>query len=136
MKGLEIKFSEVGITSSANPKRKAMYIIVANVIDDKGKKHRHYLDIDMVDSKKVPISAWLCPTGFTILVKGMYYAYNEAGERLCSFSTEEGNMIQMNPDFIVLRKGNEASFYSHSFELKGSRPLTPEEIASLDEEKA
>lgn len=42
----------------------------------------------------------------------------------------------MNHDFIVLRKGNEASFYSHSFELKGSRPLMPEEIASLDEEKA
>lgn len=42
----------------------------------------------------------------------------------------------MNHDFIVLRKGNEASFYSHSFELKGSRPLTLEEIASLDEEKA
>lgn len=44
-------------------------------------------------------------------------------------------MIQMNPDFIILRKGNDASFYSHSFELKGSRPLTLEEIASLDEEK-
>ena len=40
------------------------------------------------------------------------------------------------PDFIILRKGNDASFYSHSFELKGSRPLTLEEIASLDEEKA
>lgn len=55
MKGLEIKFSEVGITTSANPQRKAMYFVVANVIDDKGKKHRHYLDIDMLDSKKVPI---------------------------------------------------------------------------------
>ena len=38
MKGLEIKFSEVGITTSANPQRKAMYFVVANVIDDKGGK--------------------------------------------------------------------------------------------------
>lgn len=133
MKGLEIKFSEIGITSSSEPKSKAMYMIAANVTDDKGKKHRHYLDIAPVFSKKTPMEAWVCPMGFTLKVNGVYYVYNEAGERLASFTADEGEVIQMNPEYIVLRKGNDASFYTHTFEFKGSRPLNPEEITGLAE---
>ena len=132
MKAVEIKFSRLGVHSSSDPKGHVIYMLAALVTDDMDKRHRYYLEIPFVSSKKVPMDLVDCGTGFIVGVNGMYYAFNEKGEKLSSFPMEGGKVIQMDPEYIVTRKGDEVTFYTHTYELKGRRMLTPDEITMLD----
>lgn len=132
MQTIEIKFSKFGVTPSSTCQRQVLYMIVANITDNKGKRHRYYLDTPFISDKKQLKTLLGCETHFIILVDNEYFVFNEVGERISSFPVEKGNAVYIDSQFIALRTSNEISFYTHRLVFDHKRELTPEEIEMLD----
>ena len=129
IKNVKIRMFKYGVTSLENPKRKLMYLPVAEITYlEKKKAKKSIILAGLTENKQYHKGLITGMNYFVIYVNEEYHIYNEDGTQIKTLETSAvGAPVYVAADFFICRQENRYSYINAEGEIVMKKEMTEEE---------
>lgn len=129
IKNVKISMLKYGVTSLKNPKRKLMYLPVAEITYLDKKKAKKSINLaGLTENKQYHKGLITGMNYFVIYVNEEYHIYNEDGTQIKTLETSSvGVPVYVAADFFICRQENRYSYINAEGEIVQEKEMTEEE---------
>ncbi len=129
IKNVKISMLKYGATSLKNPKRKVMYLPVAEITYLEKKKAKKSINLaGLTENKQYHEGLIIGMNYFVIYVNEEYHIYNEDGTQIKTLETSAvGAPVYVAADFFICRQENKYSYINAEGEIVMEKEMTEEE---------
>ncbi len=129
IKNVKIRMFKYGVTSLENPKRKLMYLPVAEITYLEKKKAKKSINLaGLTENKQYHKGLITGMNYFVIYVNEEYHIYNEDGTQIKTLETSAvGAPVYVAADFFICRQENRYSYINAEGEIVMKKEMTEEE---------
>lgn len=129
IKNVKISMLKYGVTSLKNPKRKVLYLPVAEITYLEKKKAKKSINLSgLTENKQYHKGLIIGMNYFVIHVNEEYHIYNEDGTQTKILKTSAvGAPVYIAADFFICRQENKYSYINAESEIVMEKEMSEEE---------
>lgn len=129
IKNVKIRMFKYGVTSLKNPKRKLMYLPVAEITYLEKNRAKKSINLaGLTENKQYHKGLITGMNYFVIYVNEEYHIYNEDGTPIKTLETSVvGAPVYVAADFFICRQENRYSYINAEGEIVQEKEMTEEE---------